>query len=183
MRFSHYKNLTLDDQDRIMNDLKEKKKYLIQIIAFCLMTNHVHFLVKQLENNGTSIFMSKLQNSYAKYFNLKHKRKGSLFQSMFKAVRIEDDEQLVHVSRYIHLNPYTAYLCKIENLKEYPWSSYPYYLNPKSYSYTFLSPNLVLDLFKDSKAYEKFVFDQAEYQKGLENIKHLILEKYFKEKK
>ena len=176
LRFSYFKNKSADDQNKIIDNLEKGKKFRVQIIAFCFMKNHVHFLLKQLENRGISIFMGLIQNSYAKYFNLKNKRNGALFQSMFKAVRIEDDEQLTHVSRYIHLNPCTAYLCKINKLKEYPWSSYPYYLDPKSYSYTFLSPELVLNLFKNRKAYEKFVFDQADYQKELANIKHLTLE-------
>ena len=174
LRLSHYLRLSRDEQENIINNLEKDGKFLVEIIAFCLMPNHVHFLAKQLEDNGVSIFMSRVQNSYAKYFNTKNKRVGSLFQSMFKAVRIEIDEQLVHVSRYIHLNPSSSYVCKIKDLKKYPWSSLSYYLNLKSFK--FVTPNLVFDLFSDKQDYEKFVFDQASYQRRLAIITHLTLE-------
>ena len=117
-----------------------------------------------------------MQNSYTKYFNLKRKQTGSIFQGHFKAVRVETDEQLVHLSRYIHLNPYSSFVVKsIEKLETYPWSSLPDYLGETKYS--FLNKKPVLDFFKNNKAYQKFVFDQADYQKNLEKIKHLTWEK------
>ena len=74
---------------------------LVEIICYCLMPNHFHFLIKQLKEKGISIFLSQLSNSYTKYFNVKYGRIGPLLQGAFKAVRIETDEQFIHVSRYI----------------------------------------------------------------------------------
>ena len=138
------------------------------------MPNHIHFLLKNLKENGISTFMRKFQDSYAKYFNTKFSRTGVLFQHMFKAVRIETDEQLIHVSRYIHLNPATAYLIEIEKLRYYPWSSYPYYVNGDSPIY--LSKEQILSFFKSPEDYEQFVLDQADYQRELDQVKHLALE-------
>lgn len=174
LRLSYFIRLSLEDQKKIIDKLKKENKVLINIIAFCFMPNHLHFLLKQLKNKGISIFMSRLQNSYAKYFNTKYKRSGGLFQTTFKAVRIENDDQLIHVSRYIHLNPSTSYICKIKDLKKYPWSSFSHYLNRENFN--FVNPKLVLGLFQQTKDYKKFVFDQADYQRELGNIKHLVFD-------
>jgi len=116
-----------------------------------------------------------LQNSYTKYFNFKRKRIGSLFQGIFKAIRVETDEQLIHLSRYIHLNPYSSYIVKsIKDLKTYPWSSLPDYLGKQKYP--FLKKKFILDFFKSKRDYQEFVFNQADYQKELEKIKHLTWE-------
>ncbi|MDD3531949.1 MAG: transposase [Candidatus Shapirobacteria bacterium] len=157
------------------DNLKKKTKELVSIFSFCLMPNHYHLLVRQEVENGISKFMSQLQNSYTKYFNLKRKKAGSLFQGHFKAVRAETDEQLIHLSRYIHLNPYSSYVVKlINNLETYPWSSLPDYLGEKKHFFVKKKP--ILDLFKNKKDYQKFVFDQADYQRELEKIKHLTWE-------
>lgn len=92
---------------------------------------------------------------------------------MFKAVRIESDEQLLHISRYIHLNPVTSYLVKIETLLEYPWSSFKDYLGENA---SMVARDKVLGHFRSKEDYKRFVFDQASYQRELERIKHLTLE-------
>src|SRR3989344_5153880 len=112
-RFSKFPSLTITKLDN--------SKRLVEIIAYCLMPNHFHLLLKQVRDNGITESLSKVSNSYTKYFNTKHSRVGHLFQGEFKAVIIESDEQLVHVSRYIHLNPISSALVK--NLEQYKWSS------------------------------------------------------------
>lgn len=174
LSFSHYKRLPKEEKQKFYENLK-KNKLLIKILAFCLMPNHCHFLLKQNQDKGISSFMRNFQNSYARYFNTKYKRAGGLFQSMFKAIRIEADEQLLHVSRYIHLNPVTAYLTEIESLESYPWSSFSAYLTESARS--FVDSEVVLSQFKTKSAYKKFVFDQADYQRELQRIKELTLER------
>ena len=83
-------------------EVMEKSQKLVKIIAFCLMPNHFHFLLQQEVDNGISKFLGNFQNSYTRYFNTKHKRDGNLFLDQFKAVLVDADEQLMHVSRYIH---------------------------------------------------------------------------------
>ncbi|MBI2326694.1 transposase [Candidatus Curtissbacteria bacterium] len=148
---------------------------ILEILGFCLMPNHFHFLLKPNDDNSISSFVRNFQDSYAKYFNTKNDRVGSLFQAMFKAVRIETDEQLLHISRYIHLNPVSSFMLKAQSLEDYPWSSFREYLG--SGVYTFVNPKEILAFFKPKTRYKEFVLDQADYQQELEKIKHLTLEK------
>lgn len=174
LRFSHYNRLPLKGKADFLDDLKINGRKQIQLFAFCLMPNHVHFLIRQLEENGISRFMSNFQNSYAKYLNIKTDRTGGLFQSMFKAVRIESDEQLIHTCRYIHLNPLTSYVIKdIINLENYPWSSYSEYFKESS---DLVDTSLISEFFPSKKMFKKFTSDQVDYQRQLDKIKHLILE-------
>lgn len=165
------------DRDTRADILKalDKENKLVQIICYCLMPNHFHFLLKQLVDNGIAKFLSNFQNSYTRYFNVKHERDGSLFLDQFKAVRVETDEQFVHLSRYIHLNPFTGYVVKsLEELETYPYSSFPGYLKGNE---PWVASDLILGFFKNKISYKKFVFDQAEYQRELKIIEHLALEK------
>ncbi len=173
LRFSHYNRLPKEQKDLMDKTIKNSSR-LIEILSFCLMPNHVHFLLRGLTEKGIIQFMSNFQNSYAKYFNLKTNRSGTLFQAMFKAVRIETGEQLMHVNRYIHLNPFTSYIVSnIADLEKYPWSSCPDYLDP---SPSFINKEFVLSFFKDIPSYKQFIADQADYQRRLDEIKHLVLE-------
>jgi putative transposase len=145
---------------------------LVEIVSYCLMPNHFHFLLKQVKNNGISLFIGRLTNSYTRYFNTRHKRTGHLFQGPFKAVRIETDEQLIHVSRYIHLNPVVDFL--VEDLKKYPYSSYLEYLDGKQEEGV-CQKKLVLDQFSSPQEYEKFVLDQKDYAQKLKQYRRFFL--------
>lgn len=145
---------------------------LVDIICYCLMPNHFHFLLKQNRDKGISEFISKVTNSYTKYFNIKFRRYGPLFQGMFKAVHIETDEQLTHLSRYIHLNPLVGFVTK--DLDSYQWSSYRDYIGLNKSSVC--AKNIVLGQFKSTDDYRGFVLDQEDYAKELENQKHQLLD-------
>lgn len=173
LRFSHYKRLSKEQKREFETSFMINKSPMLEILAYCIMPNHVHFLLQPKINNAVSDFMRNLQNSYSKYFNTKHKRTGSLFQFMFKAVRIETDEQLIHVSRYIHLNPVTSYIIEVGDLEGYKWSSFKDYVLGIN---SFVSKEMVLSHFKSIQEHKKFVFDQAEYQRELGKIKHALLE-------
>jgi len=170
------KALLLENQKReeFFRELKQKGKKLVEIISYCLMPNHFHLLLRQKASNGVPKFASNFTNSYTRYFNTKHKRIGPLFQGIFKAVRIENDEQLIHVSRYIHLNPIVSFIIKEKLLDTYPWSSLPEYLG--SQGEEICDKEIVLGLFPSKEKYRKFVHDQIDYAKRLEKIKHLVLE-------
>lgn len=146
-------------------------KKLVSILCYCLMPNHFHFLIKQLKENGISIFLSQISNSYTKFFNTKYTRVGALLQGTFKAVRIETDEQLVHVSRYIHLNPVVSALVK--DLTDWPWSSYQEYNNNFS---SICSLEEVLSFFPSNKKHQEFVEAQIEYGTTLEILKHRVID-------
>ena len=139
------------------------------------MSNHYHLLLRQIKDNGITEAVKLIQESYAKYVNTKDKRLGSIFQSRFKAVRIETDEQLLHVARYIHLNPLTSFvLSKKEDVHRYPWISFMDYIN--GYPRPFVSTELIHSFFKSKEKFIDFTLDQLDYQRQLEAIKHLIYE-------
>lgn len=173
MSLSKFLRLENKKQNEVL-DLLMKNKKLIEIFCYCLMPNHFHFLLRQEQDQGIARFLSNLQNSYTRYFNIRHERDGSLLLDQFKAVRIETEEQLIHVSRYIHLNPHTGYVVKtLEELECYPWSSFPDYLQGNS---KIVNIEFTLNLFGSIQKYKKFVFDQADYQRRLKEIEHLVLE-------
>ncbi|SRR5258706_7911286 len=175
MKFSKYQTLQEVRKSDILAQFQSRSNKLVDIYAFCLMPNHFHFLLTQLRENGIAKFMANFQNSYTRYFNIKHDRIGSLLLDQFKGVQIETDEQFIHVSRYIHLNPVTAYIVKkFIDLYDYPWSSYPEYLKINERNIVNVEP--VLSLFKNQLAYEGFLADQVDYQRALGEIKGLMLE-------
>lgn len=173
IKLSRFKELPYELRKKYLSELENKGEKLVDIISFVLMPNHFHFLLKQTVEGGIAKFLSQVTNSYTRYFNTKHKRVGPLFQGTFKAVHIETDEQLIHLSRYIHLNPLVSFVVKEKDFLTYPWSCLPDYLSGKS-SLVELEP--ILSQFPSPSAYRKFVLDQADYAKRLEAIKHLVLE-------
>ena len=141
---------------------------LAQISAYCLMPNHFHLILKQIDEKGISEFMRKSLNSYTRYFNTKSNRIGPIFQGKFKAVLISSDEQLIHLSRYIHLNPFVAGLAKTP--QEYAWSSYNLYLQKKTCR--ICAP---IDLLT-GRVYKNFVEDYASYAVDLAQLKDSLLD-------
>lgn len=114
----------------------ERKAVLVGIGAFCLMPNHFHLLLKEIRDDGISLFMQKLGTAYAMYFNIKYERKGNLFLKPFRSKHITDDNYLQGAIQYIHCNPAEIFepgwklgrtkdLRALErNLIEYPYSSF-----------------------------------------------------------
>lgn len=173
LRYSKYKTLPGELQKQYRQKFK-KSKPLVEIYSSVFMPNHYHLLLKQLQNNGIYLFVSNFQNSFAKYFNLRNKRNGTLFQNAFKAKRVETEEEFIHLSRYIHLNPVTSFLIKFDQLSSYPWCSFSWYMDESKNQ--FINTQVVISLFKSKGKYQKFVADQADYQRKLSLIKKLIPE-------
>ncbi len=174
IRFSKFMLLHKDQRKEIWQRLSKSNKYT-DILSYCLMPNHFHFLIKQNVDHGISKFIGNFQNSYVKYFNIKNQRVGPLFQGQFKAVKIDTKEQLLHVSRYIHLNPYSSgIVANTEKLASYKWSSLQEYLNEAKFP--FCDKDDILSNFKSKNSYKEFVLNNAGYQKELEDTKHYNLE-------
>ncbi|HVZ12073.1 MAG TPA: transposase [Patescibacteria group bacterium] len=146
--------------DRLNRLVKANMHGEIELLAFALMPNHIHLLVKQLEPDGIVKFMRKLCVSYSMYFNRKYKRVGHLFQDRYKGVIVLDDNYLLHLSRYIHLNPTKIQINEI-NFNEF--TSYPYYLGLKEAKW--LETDFIHSYFMKNKignykgSYKKFVED------------------------
>lgn len=166
----------------IFSDIKDKESFykrhftsqdkIVEIIAYCFMPTHIHLVLKQMEKDGISIFMGRVLNSYTRYFNSKHKRKGPLWQSRFKNVYVGVDEQLLHLTRYIHLNPVTANLA--EDPQDWSFSSYKEYLGEKQADRNICSYSRLLRIVP--KDYRKFVNSRKDYQRELAGLKELFLE-------
>lgn len=167
---------------------EEKGKPWVRIHAFCLMPNHFHLLIEQIVDKGVTKFLHKISTSYTKYFNLKNNRTGRLFEGTFKAILIEKDEYLIHLSRYIHLNPVELIGPNwkekgIKNwtrtkrfLSEYKWSSLPIYLGKKTWQTIedLVSVEMILPFFKSPSSYKNFLFSFI--AADLEKIKYLKIE-------
>lgn len=126
---------------------------LVEILAFALMPNHFHLLLRQPEDGAISKFMQKVLTGYTMYFNKKNERVGSLFQGTYKSVLIERDAQYMYIPHYIHKNPMDV-LERGGKLEEYPWSSYrDYALGTKEYP--FVQKQLFLEFYGGSKGYKK----------------------------
>ncbi len=135
------------------------------------MPTHIHLILKQLKQNGISKMLGDTLNSYSRYFNTRHQRKGPLWESRFHNVLIKTDEQLLHLTRYLHLNPVSASLC--DNPKDWPYSSYHEYLRLKR-EFPICQFDELLDI--QPEKYQQFVQERAGYQRVLSKIKELLLE-------
>ncbi len=173
LRYSLFKVLSQEEKNNYFTRQSDQKP-LVTLYAFSLMPNHFHILLKQFQDNGIKNFISNIQNSFARYFNIKNERHGTLFYNPFKARRIESDEGFLHVSRYIHLNPVTSFLVKPEELEAYPWTSYSLYMQPKTNHC--IDTQYIVGMMGTKENYAKFVADQVDYQRELHQIKHLIVE-------
>ncbi len=129
----------------------------IDLVAYCLMPNHFHFLIKQKNKASIEGFMRALMTRYSMYFNKKYDRVGSLFQGRYKAVLTNDESYLLHLSRYIHLNP-SEYTTDLENA----YSSYVEYLGKRKTLWvkpkeilSFFNRNNSID-FKKTSSYKDF---------------------------
>ena len=135
----------------------------IKLLCYCLMPNHFHLLFQQTTEDGVSKIMKQISNAYTQYFNQKYKRVGGLFQGVFKSVLIENDEQLLYLSHYIHLNPIKANL--IQDLENYKWSSYHSYTKDNS---TLCDKSFILNQLESVENYKKSIQDQINFHE--ENI-------------
>lgn len=167
----------------LLAPLRKKRKMIVEILAFCLMPNHVHLLVRQVQGGGISKFMRKIGAGYGIYFNNKYGRKGRIFQGRFKVVHITTGEQLKTVFVYIHTNPVALIFpgwkekgIKVKDLKKlikflenYKWSSYPDYLEKKNYP-SVTNRELLNKIMGGTKGCREFVNTWLSFKKGLSDF-------------
>lgn len=135
----------------------------ISLLAYCLMPNHFHLLVYQLEPTTINYFMRSLMTKFSMFFNKKYGRVGSLFQGVYKAVRVTSEDQLLYLTKYIHRNPIDL-LSHPALLDQYRFSSYPHYLQPTEHPY--LNHQPILGHFSNTNphlTYRAFVEDDEEF--------------------
>ncbi|MBU1085364.1 MAG: transposase [Candidatus Beckwithbacteria bacterium] len=148
-----------------------EKEQTVHLVAYCLMPNHFHLLLRQLPNatkkTNISNLMKRLSITYAMYFQNKYDHAGTLFQGKFKNTTVETDEQLLFLSRYIHTNPKKL----TKQLGNYLFSSYPVYIN-KVKSLKWIQSKYILRLNKDYKSFVELPLKDKEITK----IEKLVLE-------
>lgn len=172
IRYSRFLKLEPFIKRQKENEIRYKKYFKVIVLSYCLMPNHFHLLLKQKIEGGIIRFVADTINAFTRFYNILHERKGPLFLTQFKSRRVRTTEELMHVSRYIHLNPYSGGLVdSFEQLEKYRWSSLPDYLG--SVDRGLCDEEIVLNMFDGEKGkYRAFVRQQAEYQKRLEQAKH-----------
>ncbi|MDF0728663.1 transposase [Cytobacillus sp. S13-E01] len=123
---------------------KYKMKYELTVYAWCLMSNHVHLLIKE-GNDDISVTMKRLAVSYVKHYNWKYRTTGHLFQDRFKSERVENKKYLLIVVRYIHQNPVKARM--VHQPDKWRWSSCCEYYGRSTFPKNLLDGDYVLSMF------------------------------------
>lgn len=142
----------------------------IMVIAYCLMPNHYHFLLRQDADISISRFINLLFNAYTQAVNRQQGRSGTLFEGRFKHVAVEREEYLVHLARYIHLNPVRANL--VAQPEDWLYSNYAEWIGVRSG--TLKDARFIQEHFSSPEAYKQFVLDYQDYTRVPEQIRRYI---------
>lgn len=139
----------------------------LELLSYCLMPNHFHLLIYQINQGTMTRLMRGIMSSYSQYFNKKYKVSGTLFETRFKASLIKNDPYLMHISRYIHLNP--------KDWRAHPYSSIHAYFGVGESDW--LQPKRIIELFGSMAIYADFLDDYKDYKKSLDEIKSSLADK------
>lgn len=147
------------------------KQYSIAIYNYCLMSNHLHFLIYVKEFAHLSKFMHSLSLAYSSYFRFTYKYSGYLWQGRYKNILIEKDSYLLECARYIERNPLRANI--VNDLSDYPWSSYNFYANNTKDGLITVNP-LYETLGRTPKQrrinYKEYILTPRPYEKVLDGV-------------
>lgn len=170
----NFKSDNLQKNEGLFN--VKRKNLLVNIGAYCLMPNHFHIILIQIEDKGISKFMKKLLTAYVMYFNKKYERTGSLFEGKFKAEHAGNDRYLKYLYSYIHLNPIKLINKKwkeegikdknkvINYLKQYKYSSYLDYTGENRVQNKVLNINSFPQYFSSKRAFRNEIFEWLSYK-------------------
>lgn len=153
------------------NLLFSKDEAVVKFISYNFMPDHYHLLLKILAEDRIAKFIGDVQNSFSRFFNIRFDRKGPLWQHRFKAVRVKTNNQLLHLTRYVHLNPVTDGL--VEDPADWEFSSHRYFIDEGQKILKDYLPEISIN---NELAYKRFVENHKDYQRTLKLIKKLILE-------
>lgn len=184
--FYYFNPQSSEVQPHYFEKEQKPRKLLVEILAFVLMPNHFHLLLRQKKEGGIIKFMQKL-GGYTMYFNQRYERVGPLFQGRFKAVLIKDHSHLIHLPYYIHLNPMELIIQNwlnyrgstslvINFLEKYRWSSWPDYIGIKNFP-SVTSREFLSNIFGGPEKYKKETIEWLKNRKleqALEIIKPII---------
>lgn len=172
-RGAHKADIFCDDRDYIflLKLLKEKaKEFDISMIAYCLMSNHYHFLLRQNADVKISQFMQAVFNIYSKFFNNKYKLSGTLFEGPFKAIMVEQEKYILQLCRYIHRNPLKADM--VVTPEQWHYSNYLEFIGKRKgdlFDRAFVQEN-----FASPDEYITFVMDTNHPEKTQKEMRHYL---------
>ncbi len=168
-----YNNYLIEDKD--------PRKILVDVLAFAMMPDHFHLLLRQKKKDGITRFMRKLGAGYALYFNARHRRNGVLFQGRFKSAHITKNHHLVHLPYYIHTNPLALKEKEADRarfLDSYRWSSHLDYCGWRNFP-SVTQRSFLLDIFGGEGNYRKKITEWLEKEdRNKEKVREVILEKF-----
>ena len=162
--------------ERLREQRNKKRTPIVKLLAFVLMPNHIHLILREIKENGISKYIQKL-GGYSTYFNKQYHRMGSLFQSRFKAIHIKDDVQLNTVFSYVHTNPVELWESgwkkhgvknperAIKKLEEYWASSYNDYIGEPKFPHV-INREFLLEFYGDEKRCKQAVEDWIRFKAG-----------------
>ncbi|MBI2097619.1 MAG: transposase [Candidatus Vogelbacteria bacterium] len=160
--FVKHQMFNISNQD--IKKITEKKK--VNLIAFTLMPNHFHLLLQEQDGTGISKYLQRLGNAYAKYFNTKYRQNGHLFQGRYQSVHVDDNNQLLYTSAYLHKN--CAELKGWRGREHlYPWSSYADFIDNNRWT-GLLKLEIILEQFSGGENYRRWVNESGAKDKDEE---------------
>jgi putative transposase len=155
------RHLSVDATTSKLGHLYPHHRDRVELLCYCLMDNHFHLLFYQVDQGALSELMRSITVSYVAYFNRKYRRTGPLLESRFKSALIDRDAYLLHVSRYIHLNP--------RSWKYYPHSSLIHIR--KGSEPEWLQTDRIIEQHKSRKDYIDFVADYEDSKRMIDEIR------------
>ena len=167
-----------NNREPIFHDSVDYQQYLLQLrqcrdalpyrlLAFALMPNHVHLVFEMLLAASLSDVMQRVGKGYADYFNSRYERVGHVYQGRFYSSFVNREAYLLEVTRYVHLNPVRAGLCRQPH--SYQWSSYQFYIRAEADPLGLVEPTPILSLFGSSQTgqvnrYRMFVEEMVQHE-------------------
>ncbi len=149
---------------------KQAEKCGISIIAYCLMHNHYHFLLRQNSDIQISKFMQAVFNVYSKAFNSKYQLSGTLFEGPFRVIHVDRTEYLLHLCRYIHRNPLDAGIVVVP--EQWHYSNYLEFIEKREG--TLVDREFVKENFSSPEEYREFVMDYIPPEKSQKELRHYL---------
>ena len=160
--------------------IPDERNKLVEILTFSFMPNHIHLLIRQLQDNGISKFMRKIGAGYGGYYNKKYQRRGRLFDGRYRVIHIESDNQLKIVFVYIHTNPAAILVLNwkekgidekdfqkvLKFIEDYRWSSYSDYLGKKNFP-SITTREFLINELGGTKEAQRFINDWLHVKKKL----------------
>ncbi len=171
-RGAHRRSIFCEEDNYIFVLRKMKhycRKLALTLIAYCLMPNHYHWLIRQDGEHRAGLLPQRVFNSYTKAYNKRYDHSGTLFEGNYKVIHVQEEAHLLHLCRYIHANPVKDGL--VARLTDWPYSNYPEWIGIREG--TLVNRAFIRAYFETPDAYRRFVRDYLEMRRESEYLNYL----------